>query len=103
MTIAHPSSITQADDALSTVLNRRRQGLFNTRVVLSDVVASLLTAGVLGLAAGVWTIAVVVPDRLGTVEKELARFSQQSEQRLHRLEQNDQTQDDRILRLESSK
>jgi hypothetical protein len=103
MTTAHPSNIAKADAALSTVLNRRRQGFLDTRVVFSDVAAVLMAAGVLALVSGVWTIAVLVPNRLATVDAELKRFTAQSEERLRRLEANDQIQDDRILRLEGTR
>lgn len=102
MTTAHPSNIAKAD-ALHPVLNRRRQGIFDGRAVLSDAVAALLVAGVLALVSGVWTIAVLVPNKLATVETELQRFTHQSEERLRRLEANDSIQDDRILRLEGTK
>ncbi len=103
MTIAHPSSIAKGDDALSTVLNRRRQGLFDTRSVISEVAGAVLSLCAVAIVGGVWTIAVVVPNKLATVERELQHFSVQSAERLRRLEENDQTQDDRLLRLEDHK
>ena len=84
-----------------SVVWRERQKLINTREALSTALGGLLIAGSLALISGVWSIAVTVPAQLGQLQVDMQRNFHQSEERLRRLEQNEQIQDSRIRQLES--
>ena len=89
--------------ATEDVFRHRRGNLIDRREALSTATGGLILAGSLALISGVWSIAVTVPQQLGHLQADMLRISQQSEQRLRRLEQNDTIQNDRILRLESQR